>query len=461
MRLNYKIMLFFLLLSILPVMALGFFSFESSRRTIEKDLENHLASINKLKESEFERWINANAAFLRSIAQRPLVKAYTFDLVNLEKDSPQFQETLEILILDHLVANTHEQGSFSELSILDPLDGEIIASSEKAQMGKFREYKTYFIHGQNQTYIDQIEYQITAEEPVLHISTPILDADGSLIAVLVGHVDLATLSEIISPANDIHVSEDSYLVNAFNFFTTEPRYAEEISMDKAIYTSGVSDCLEKNAGFSIYDDYRGIPVAGAYHWLEDWELCLLTEIDLVEAFKPIYDARLAVLFIGLVVGLIAFTASYIFSRPFTQAIADLNHGAEAFRQGDFDYRVREQSKDELGTLGSTFNSMAAELMVLIRDLEGRVTKRTIELENTNSRMKLEISERQRAEKQLARTVEELKSINVRLESFNHLAVDREHRMVELKAEVNQLSQSLGKKMPYDISFAGELGNTHE
>jgi C4-dicarboxylate-specific signal transduction histidine kinase len=455
MRLNTKITIFFFFLSIFPVMVLGFFSFESSRRAIEQNLENHLVSMNTLKESEFERWIDANAAFLRSIAQRPQVRTYAGNLLSLEKNSSQYQESLEILIINHLIANSLEQGSFRELSVLDPLNGEIIASSESNFMGKFRKNENYFIRGQNQTYIDHIKYQIAAGEPGLHISTPIRDANGKLIAVLAGHVDLRTLSEIISPAVYGYNTEDSYLVNAFNFFTTEPRYAEEISLNKAIYTMGVSDCLQKNDGFSIYDDYRGVTVVGAYHWLVDWDLCLLTEIDRAEAFKPIYSLRLAVLILAFVVAMIAFTASYIVSRPFDQAISEMHLGAEAFRQGDFDYRVPMKSKDELGTLGTTFNIMAAELSALIRDLEGRVSERTTELEQANVLMKREISERQRAEIDLAQTVEELKSTNTRLESFNRLAVDREHRMIELKQQINQFQKELGKEPLYDITFTEE------
>lgn len=49
--------------------------------------------------------------------------------------------------------------------------------------------------------------------------------------------------------------------------------------------------------------------------------------------------------------------------------------------------------------------------------------------------------------------DELRRRMVDLERFNRLAVDRELRMIELKRQVNALSQELGREMPYDISFA--------
>jgi PAS domain S-box-containing protein len=60
----------------------------------------------------------------------------------------------------------------------------------------------------------------------------------------------------------------------------------------------------------------------------------------------------------------------------------------------------------------------------------------------------DITERKRAEEELARRVAEL-------ERFNRLAVGRELRMVELKRQINQLSEQLGKEPPYDVSFAEE------
>jgi CheY-like chemotaxis protein len=57
----------------------------------------------------------------------------------------------------------------------------------------------------------------------------------------------------------------------------------------------------------------------------------------------------------------------------------------------------------------------------------------------------EISERKRAEEALAQRVEEL-------ERFSRLAVGRELRMVELKRQVNELAEQLGKEPPYDLSL---------
>ena len=67
----------------------------------------------------------------------------------------------------------------------------------------------------------------------------------------------------------------------------------------------------------------------------------------------------------------------------------------------------------------------------------------------------EIARRKQAEEELRQTVAELERTNAELELFNRLAVGRELRMIELKRQINELSEQLGKEPPYDLSLLGE------
>ena len=78
-------------------------------------------------------------------------------------------------------------------------------------------------------------------------------------------------------------------------------------------------------------------------------------------------------------------------------------------------------------------------------LEELVEERAAELKKTNEQLEAEIAVRRQAEEALAQRVEEL-------ELFNRLAVGRELRMIELKRQVNELSEQLGKESPYDLSL---------
>jgi PAS domain-containing protein len=64
----------------------------------------------------------------------------------------------------------------------------------------------------------------------------------------------------------------------------------------------------------------------------------------------------------------------------------------------------------------------------------------------------DITERKRAEEEILRHAEELRVANEELATFNHVAVGRELRMVELKKQVNELCVQAGLPLRYDLDF---------
>lgn len=71
-----------------------------------------------------------------------------------------------------------------------------------------------------------------------------------------------------------------------------------------------------------------------------------------------------------------------------------------------------------------------------------------ELAAINQRLEAEISERRQAESALKEQTEALRRTNDELERFTGNVVNREERVLELKKEVNQLLQELGRDPRY-------------
>ena len=72
MRLTAKLSLLFLLLSLVPITAVGFLAYNNGRRTIEHQTLNQLKSTNLSKESQFDYWGRDKAVSLEVIAKNPL-----------------------------------------------------------------------------------------------------------------------------------------------------------------------------------------------------------------------------------------------------------------------------------------------------------------------------------------------------------------------------------------------------
>ena len=368
MRLSTKVALLLMIVTAIPLALLGYLTFRGSQHAIEQENFNRLISINILKEQELARWIRGEERLLELLAQRPLVREYAVVLVSLVEDESTYLEARNYLLRDHFSPEVGPGNSFPDLSIIRVSDGQIVVSTSEDLRGKYRESEDYFLEGQNGTFVQQISYSLSHGEGVMHISTPIVTKYGDLIAVLVTHADLANLSQIVERVQGIKTTEETYLVNNFNFFVTESRFEAGYALSKAIYTEGVNDCLNGHDGSGMYDDYRGEPVLGAYSWIEERQLCILSEIDQDEAFEPILALRNTVLGSGFAVALAAAALGLFSARTITKPLQMLAAGAKVFSEGNLDYRIGLGTADEIGEVAAAFNAMAADLGAYQEDL---------------------------------------------------------------------------------------------
>jgi len=76
-----------------------------------------------------------------------------------------------------------------------------------------------------------------------------------------------------------------------------------------------------------------------------------------------------------------------------------------------------------------------------------------QLADTATRLERENEERRRAEDRIVRLNEQLANSMRDLERLNQTALGRDEHLIELKRQVNQLSRELGRRQPYDLSFA--------
>jgi PAS domain S-box-containing protein len=369
MKVATKLILLFLLLATVPLAVVGYLAYDNGMRAIEQNVENHLISVNLFKRDEFNRWVRSNEYSLELLAGRKyFLDEFAADLAQHDLSSspaegltPEHQAVHDMILRDYLLPRLGEKGGFLELSLLRVQDGLVLISTDENLVGKFRESEPFFVEGKTRSYTQNVSYSLSQAEIVMYVSTPVKDRQGELLAVLAGRVDLAELSEIMEQGKGLSQSEDTYLVNAFNFFVTEPRFGEGYALKKAIRTEGVESCLQYNDEVGLYQDYRGVEVIGAYRWLPERELCILTEVDQAEAYASIVALRNNVLAIAGGTVLAAFLLSIFLARGITRPVRQLAQGAGEIGRGNLDYRIPAKRGDEIGQLAGAFNQMAADL----------------------------------------------------------------------------------------------------
>ncbi len=126
-------------------------------------------------------------------------------------------------------------------------------------------------------------------------------------------------------------------------------------------------------------DYRGELVFASTRFIESTGWGMVTKIDQAEVLKPVNDLLKFFLVLILSVMLGVIVVALVFATIIFRPIGELTVIAGILQKGDFSQRASTQSKDELGTLGRAFNTMAEKLQELYIGLEQKVKDRTVDL----------------------------------------------------------------------------------
>ena len=391
--LTARLLILFLLLAIVPLLVIGFLAYDSGRRSIVNNVEAHLESVVILKQQVMTQGVEHLEDSITSLATSPQTRSDAATLAAHAAGDPEY-----LAAHDSLVAALRRMSDLEHLSpvfLLDSANGRIVASSETGWEGLFRETEAWFIQGKTGTTVSDMTHSLSLGRPTMIVAAPVTDSDGQLLGVLAGHANLDVLSEIMLERSGLGATGETYLVNQSNLLLTEIRSEPDVAFKKWIFTERVSRALEGESGVGLYLDYRGIPVIGAYRWLEDKDMALLAEIDQAEALAPVVALRNTVLGIGLALALAVALLGLLVARTITRPVRQLVLGAEQIGRGNLDTRIEVAAQDEIGQLSHAFNQMAQNLKAITA---------------SRDELNTEIAERVRAEGELRQYQDQLEEL---------------------------------------------------
>jgi len=159
--------------------------------------------------------------------------------------------------------------------------------------------------------------------------------------------------------------------------TVTPSVVEQIKRQGTVLnqlpvkTYSTEQALLGHDGITMINDYRGVPVLSSYGPLDLDSLrwAVVAEIDVAEAYQPIYDyARkglLAATALAMATTLLALVSSWLMVRPLKLLAA----AARRIGAGDSAVSVDLNTRDEFGELANVFNEMSANLQRQRGELE--------------------------------------------------------------------------------------------
>jgi len=386
LSLNKKLIISFILVSIIPLSVVAFFTFELTQESLTERITNQFESEAKFRTELVKNIWKSRLEQISFLADEISVNPI-FTVMSHGENNDELNEMLQKNI-EHiwpeLKGDTNHDRQYDFL-VIDKA-GKIITSKHKLTKNDFSQ-DPIFVRGLGEKFYT-FEYDQTSQIPMLAVISPILDQNDnrqSVLGVLIVKRDMISVNKIMEDRSNLGTTGETYLVNEDKLIITGSRFIKNATFNLKVDTLSVRECFEKHKSMSaIYPDYRSIPVFGVSKCESDLGFILLAEIDASEMYLPVLNIKNQYLLIGLITAGIVGFISFLIATRISNPIVKLTRVSHDVSEGKFDVKIEDaKSKDEIGTLYKAFKEMITSLnfhITKIKDLNE-------ELENANLDLK--------------------------------------------------------------------------
>jgi HAMP domain-containing protein len=387
MRLTAKLLFTFLMTALIPVAALGYLSYGAAKQALQEQALDDLTVIAEAKEGHLYSFLEGIKGRAADFSSDGFIRDRTRAIESLDPEDPRYGAAVSALN-KHLKLNKMPLDKSIHMIAVIGLNGRIIASTAEGDIGRDESDDDYFIHGKKGVYVSDVHISphVAASQHPYHIaaSAPLTGREtGAPLGVIVNFYDTHELDKILSGEFQVEKGAlraepahretmEVYLVNRDGLMITESKFKEDTVLKQRVETLPVLECAAGREATGIYKNYLDTEVIGAAMCIPSMGWTLLTEMSTEEAFVHVAAiGRKTMILGGIIAGLVVFLA-YFIATGITTPLIILTRTTRKFAQGDFDARVQVKTKDEIGELASSFNSMASELRSLYDGLERKV-----------------------------------------------------------------------------------------
>lgn len=222
----------------------------------------------------------------------------------------------------------------------------------------------------NKVFISPIEHSYLLGEPVMKFIIAKQSYFGEeFIGVVLGEVPL---SEITREISRIKVGETGFLSLIDKDGNILAHLQKDKILSKIIGEGKEAEELISNA-IDLKKDFTRATILGvdgfvAYAPVKDMAWSLMVTLPYEEFIMAPNSLRNISVVIFSLIFIASLVISFIFSRSITHPLSKLAAATSVIAKGDFLQKVNIRSKDEIGSLGRSFNKMAEELKKMTEQL---------------------------------------------------------------------------------------------
>ncbi|MFQ5580949.1 MAG: cache domain-containing protein, partial [Nitrospiria bacterium] len=301
MSLRNKLLLSFVLTTILPILILGIGSFQTFKEALIKDRIDELKTIADLKVARIETFFQERRNNIEAIQDNSLIGSLFQTLVQFNNDRDSLAFETSKVRLDSFLRVTQVIYDYSDVMLVNT-EGEIVYHSNAE-----RETETLgvplpdpgnkaFEFGREKIYItDPFISDRGNNFPALLVTGPLHDTSGKWLGLIAFELDMAPIYHFIQDTSGLGLTGETLLgrkVGKDALFLSPLRHDKTpILQRKARIGSKTAfpilEAVQGREGQGLAMDYRPKKIIAAWRYIPLLDWGMVAKIDTEEAFEPI------------------------------------------------------------------------------------------------------------------------------------------------------------------------------
>ena len=358
-KVRTRLLIFFILVSVVPIILIGYFSYDNAQSTIENKISHYTQELIKQSTINMNNKldkIEKNSTMI--ISNRNLMKKIS----KLEYED-DFEKLMDIKEIDNQLNSIVQSNK--------EIEGIIVYRPESSNFSTFNENLNEII-GEN--FSESNIYQSAIKDKGESIWTNKISQNEKLyfIKSLTSVNTFETIGTLIFVLKDdifnelyenINVGNNSILMitdNNDNLISLSKTKQKEntinkntINIPKNLDPKNKSYISNKTNSLIAYDKMNN-----------DWNI--IAQIPLSSLLKEIYDSRNFIIIIAVLCILISMIIAILVSKNISDSIDKVMQSLEKVGKGDINTKVEINGKDEFSKLGQSFNKMTDKITSLIQ-----------------------------------------------------------------------------------------------
>jgi signal transduction histidine kinase len=426
-RLSHKLIITFLLVSVIPISIAAVYSVDLARDSFESfTLENTEYDLYSSAEEIYD-FINYNKSDVIFLSKSPALRDYFYAKATYNETQI---ERWRMLLEEHFLIFCESREIYENVSYVDEDGNEVLSIEGDGLTFSMKDIselvnvssQPYFIESvgleMDQSYITATSTTPATKTTLVTYATPVFDTLGNNRGIIV-----ATMSAeyFLKPVKESFITDDTpkkksslFLISNTNVYLTH-RVGEDIDSGEIVeiatfVLSGDKNIVSGNSG-TLTDQKDWIVTYTPIFLnpsLQDEFLVIVEVLPKDVVFSNVNSFTNAFLLFTSVAIFMSIFAAFIITRTITRPLSELVRGTRKLAKKDLSYQLKVTSEDEWGSLAKAFNEMASELQNSYTALEDKVKERTRRLQLANERLNALVKELQSANKK-TREASQLKS----------------------------------------------------